>query len=419
MTRTSAAVAVAISCAAPALAQDVPAEGVSLTQAMALALAREPSTRASRADVQVARGMTLQAGLRTNPTLSVERRQEPGGTDSATDVGVEWPLELFRRGSRVAVADAEVKVAEHEAADVRRQLAADVAAAYGETAAAVRGLALIDEVLAASTRQLELLRARASQGVTPTLDRDVVDVEVQRIQADRMVQAGRADRALVRLKRLLGLSPEAPLRLTQSLEVLAASATEGTPSVRPDVQAAEARVRAEEQRLAAARNEGRPDVTLFGSYMRMDAGFPQRGFSAGGGLERVRGQFNYVSAGAMVTVPLWNRQQGHVASAMAAREGADARADAARLTAASDVAEARVWSEQARRVVALYEGGIRPLARRNLDTVRETYQLGRATVFDVLAEQRRFLDIERAYTDALSDAYQSRVSLSKATGDVR
>ena len=65
------------------------------------------------------------------------------------------------------------------------------------------------------------------------------------------------------------------------------------------------------------------------------------------------------------------------------------------------------------------QDGIRPLARRNLDTVRETYQLGRATVFDVLAEQRRYLETERAYTEALSEAYASRVSLSRATGDIR
>jgi cobalt-zinc-cadmium efflux system outer membrane protein len=363
--------------------------------------------------------MKLQAGLRANPTLSIERREEPGGTDSATEIGVEWPLELSRRGTRVAVADAELTVAEHEAADVRRQLAGDVAVAYGDVAAALRGLALTDEVLDASTRQLELLRSRAAQGAVPPLDRDVIDVEVQRMQAERMVHAGRAERALVRLKRLLGMSPQAPLRLTQPLEELAASGDMNSPTVRPDVEAAEARIRAEELRVTAARNEGRPDVTVFGSYMRMDAGFPQRGFSLAGGLQRVRGQFNYVAAGAMLTVPLWNREQGSVVAAMAARDGAQARADGARLAAASEIAEARLWHEQASRTVSLYASRIRPLARRNLDTVRETYQLGRVTVFDVLAEQRRYLDTERAYTEALTDAYQSRVSLSRATGDVR
>lgn len=418
MKTTCVAVALVASVSAHALAQE---EGVALAQAIAIALEREPATRAARADVAAARGMKLQASLRTNPTISVERRHEPAGTDSATDLGIEWPLELFRRAPRIAVADAELRVAEHEESDVRRQLAGDVAAAYGEVAAAIREVAIIDEVLAAATSQLELLRARAAQGATPTLDRDMLDVEVRKIQAERTGQAGRAERALVRLKRLLGMPPGAPLRVTQSLEELATApvVAAGPPAARPDILASEARVRAEEQRLVAARTEGRPDVTLVGSYMRMDSGFPQRAFAAAGDLERVRGQFNYLSVGAMVAVPLWNRQQGSIASAAAAREAAEARLEAARLIALSEVAEARAWNDQARTAVSLYAEGIRPLARRNLDTVRETYQLGRATVFDVLAEQHRYLDAERAYTEALAAAFASAVSLRRATGELR
>ena len=421
MKTASITLAVAVCVCAPASGQEVAGgDGVTLAQAIAVALTREPAVRAARSNVEMARGMKLQANLRANPTMSVERREEPGGTDRATDIGIEWPLELFRRGRRVAVADEELSVAKHEETDVRRQLAGDIAAAYGEVAAASRELAIIDDVLAAADRQLDLLRARATQGATPTLDRDMVDVEVRRIQAERLVQVGRAERALVRLRRLLGMPPDAPLRVTQSLEELvAADGTDAPSARRPDILASEARLRAEEQRLVAARNESRPDVTLFGSYMRMDTGFPQQGLSAGGELERVRGRFNYVTVGAMVTLPLWNRQQGAIATAAAAREGAAARLEATRLTAASEIAEARAWRDQARAAVSLYEGGIRPLARRTLEIVRETYQLGRATVFDVLAEQRRYLETERAYTEALTDAYASGVSLGRALGDIR
>lgn len=422
MKTTFAVVAIILCICAPTQSQEVPAsQGVTLAQALAVAMSREPAARAASSDVEVARSMRVQANLRASPTISLERREEPGRTDSATDIGIEWPLEPFRRGPRVAVADAEVNVAEHEAADVRRHLAGDVAVAYGEVAAAIRELAIFDDVLAAATSQLELLRARVTQGSTPALDRDMVDVEVRKIQAERLMQLGRSDRALIRLKRLLGMPPDAPLRLAQSLEELTAALdAKGAPSAaRPDILASEARVRAEEQRVLAARAESRPEVTLFGSYMRMDTGFPQQGFSASGELEPVRSQFNYLAAGVMVTLPLWNRQQGSIAAAAAAREGAAARLEATRLTAASEIAEARVRDEQARAAVSLHESGIRPLARRNLDTVRETYQLGRATVFEVLAEQRRYLEAERAYTEALSEAYASRVSLSRATGDIR
>ena len=61
----------------------------------------------------------------------------------------------------------------------------------------------------------------------------------------------------------------------------------------------------------------------------------------------------------------------------------------------------------------------RTLARKNLEVVRDTYALGRATLFDVLNEQRRYLDFENAYTDALAEAFAAQTALQRATGDVR
>ena len=61
----------------------------------------------------------------------------------------------------------------------------------------------------------------------------------------------------------------------------------------------------------------------------------------------------------------------------------------------------------------------RTLARQNLDVVRQTFGLGRGTVFDVLAEQRRYLDFEQAYTAALAEAWDARASLKRALGDTK
>jgi outer membrane protein TolC len=59
------------------------------------------------------------------------------------------------------------------------------------------------------------------------------------------------------------------------------------------------------------------------------------------------------------------------------------------------------------------------LARQNLNVVSQSHELGRVTVFDVLAERRRYLDAERAYTDALRTAYEARTALTLAVGGVR
>ena len=172
-------------------------------------------------------------------------------------------------------------------------------------------------------------------------------------------------------------------------------------------------------RIDQAHREGRIDVSLYGTYMRMDAGFPQQGFGPTGALERVRGRFNYVAGGAVVMVPLFNRNQGQVAAAQAQRSGAQARRDAAELDARAEVAAAQARDTQAQRAVALYAGGTRSLARQNLDVVRQTFDLGRATVFDVLTEQRRYLEIEQAYTAALREAWEARAALTRALGETK
>jgi outer membrane protein TolC len=76
-----------------------------------------------------------------------------------------------------------------------------------------------------------------------------------------------------------------------------------------------------------------------------------------------------------------------------------------------------VRHDRAQRALAAFSGGAITLARQNFEVVRQTYELGRATVFDVVVEQRRFLDAERAYTDILLEAFEARTALQRALGE--
>jgi len=410
---------------APLASQFVdPANGLSLEQAIARALEQEPSLRATRSEVDVAQGMRQQASLRANPSASFEWRDEPGGTDHLATLGIEWPLELSRRGERIAVADRELTTAQLAVADRERLLAADVRMRYGDVLAAIRNLELLDDLLAATQKQYELLRSRVDQGASPPLERDLLDVELRRAQAERLLQTGRTETAVFELKRVLGMKADATLTVRDTLQDVvqresAVAVANGSMAVeqRADVREAAARIDTAAAKIDRAESEGSFDVSLFANYMRMDAGFPQRGFAPDGRLERVRGQFNYWSAGAMLTIPVLNRNQGDVAVARAERTGAAAAYDAARLTAEAELASARARDERAREALKLYGAGAQTLARQNLAVVDQSYGLGRVTVFEVLAERRRYLDVERAYTEALRAAYEARTALKRALGE--
>jgi cobalt-zinc-cadmium efflux system outer membrane protein len=248
-------------------------------------------------------------------------------------------------------------------------------------------------------------------------------VDARRIESERLLQAAAVDRVLFELKRLLGMAPDDPLSLTDSIEQLAPTepfAPRPLSQVvadRGDVREADANLRLADARIDLARREGRVDMSVFGSYMRMDSGFPQLGIAANGSLAPIRSVFHYAAAGTTITLPLVNRRQGEIAAAQAQRSSADALLAAAQLRARTDVAAAMADDEGARAALAVYSSGVRALGRQNLDVVRQTYELGRATVNDVILEERRYVDLERAYTDLLTRAFEARTALQRAVGD--
>lgn len=394
----------------------------SLEDAVRLAVEREPALQAERTQIDVARGNRSQAGLKPNPMVSVGRQQQPGGSDNQTTLSVEWPLDLFRVKGRVAVADGELDAARFRVDDRERHLVADVRAAYGAAAAAQRDLDVLTQLADTATRQLDVVRSRVETGAAPALERDLLVVERRRIDADRLLLDARVTSARLALQRLLGRDPTEQVTLRDSLESLVDVRDAPVPTTsavavpRPDVQAAAAGVRVADAALDRARRDGRLDVALFGSYTRMQTSFPQLGVGPGGGLEPVGAGFHYLAAGAMLTLPWRNDNRGEIAAADARRRGATADYEATELQARTEVASARILEQQARAAVAMYAADIRPLARQNLDVLRQTYDLGRGTLGEVLTEQRRYLELERAYTDTLKQAYDARTALLSALG---
>jgi cobalt-zinc-cadmium efflux system outer membrane protein len=389
-----------------------PVAGLTVDEAVRRALEREPALRGARAGIDAAGGMRLQAGLRPNPTASFMQQKEQGGPGAETRVELRWPLDLFRRDARVSVATHVIEAARFGVADHERRLAAAVRLQYGAAAEAVRRLQVLTELAEATSRQHQLLSARVDEGADRPLDRDILTVELRRIEAERELLAGRVEEAIFELKRLLGMPAGDPLAIRDTLEVLVRKEAATPPergaaaAPRADILAADARVGVADARVDLAEREGRFDASLFGAYMRMDAAFMPEGPS------------HQAAAGVMVMLPVRNRNQGAIAEAEAGRASATADAEAVRLAAGAEVAAARAREARARRALAIYGGEALALAARNLDVVRQIYALGRATVFDVIAEQQRYLDIERAYTAALKEAYDARQELRRALGEV-
>lgn len=405
---------------ATALAQAPPA--LTLEQAIAEAMKAEPYLQAVRTEVDVARGDELQARQRPNPNLSFEEREQADGPDRQTSIAVDVPLDLFRRRPRIDAAGRAVERAGAMVRDRERLLAASVRERYGDVLAAARRLEVMDAVVAAARETLALLSNRVAEGAAPPLERDLAVVELRRLEGERSLEAGRARTARANLNLVLGRSPAASLTLADSLESLTAAPAAGESTAAPeraDVQAASLDLEVARAQSRLARESGKPELSLFGGYMRMDAGFPQSGLSTAGTLEPIHMLSHNVAAGLRISLPIFDRARGTQAAAKARELAAAQTVTARRLEAAAEVAAATAREAAAREALTSYGGDTRALARRNVEVMRQTYVLGRATLLEVLAEQRRYLDFETAYTTALAEAFAAVSDVQRAKGELK
>jgi cobalt-zinc-cadmium efflux system outer membrane protein len=425
MTAVWLVIAAAASAQEPVAQAQVRPAPLTVEDLVSAALAQSPELRAVRAQVEAAEGLVTQAGLKPNPTLKTDYMDMVDGPGYQASVEFEWPFDLGRKTPRVAVARRGVEVASATVRELERDLAARVREQAGAFLAARRAIEVADQVLGAARQLREQLDNRVAAGAAPQIDANLTTVEVWRLEADRTVSVAEADVAAIELRRLCGLPPDAPLERIRQLEAMARAvlppptlAVDQMLARRPDLVEAAARVRVAEARVTDSRSRGGTDLSIFGAFNRTRYSFMQQGFDDAGRQVPIDGiQYN-ATVGLAVQLPWRNRNQGEVTTARAEQLAAQADLSARELAALAELASAVARDREARRAVDLYANNIRGLAQKTTDIVRESYTLGRSPLSDLLAEQRRFLELEASYTAVLSVAYRARVALRRAQGEL-
>jgi cobalt-zinc-cadmium efflux system outer membrane protein len=388
------------------------------------ALRDNPELQAVRAEVEAAHGRLIQAGLRPNPMLDVGVQHSVTGPDHNVMVGVTLPLELNRRkAGRLGIAERELALKQAQVAERERVLRAEVRLKAGELLAARRNLRITEELLAANRHALALVRERVRRGAAPSLEEHLMVVEVNRLEATREILASRVEVLRLQLSTLLGLEPATPLSVRGELRLppVRLEREEGITqalTTRPDLLAAQAEIEMAGAKVRKEEAEGRWDASVNVGYMRQDFGYDLNGLTGRGELRPISDIFHYVGGGITVTLPVRNRNQGNIAAALAEAKAAGRRLEAAALMVRQEVTAAFTQHEAAERALSTYTRGVWEVARQNLAVVRRAYELGRHPLLDVIAEQRRYIEVEMGYTDVLKHAYDAVVELERAVGSV-
>ena len=395
--------------------------GLTVDEAVAYALEHNGELLAARKEIDAASALVKQAALRANPKIDASLSKTITGTDNNVTLNGMLPLELGgRRSARIRVAERELEMRRQDVANRERILAADVRAKFGEALAAIVKLGFDEELITTSQRGYNLVAARVTEGGTAPLEQNMLLVELNRLRSMRETAEGKAQIEMLELRNLVGMSSDEPLRLRGDFNDVIAplppltNATELALSERPDLKLAKAAESFAKARIEQARTQGRLDASLTAGYQRMDSSYPLNGISDAGQLSPIRSTFHYFTVGVSLDLPVRNKNQGAIEAAVAEAEGAKRRREFLELTVRREVASAYALYNSTARAAEIFRVGVKDQANANLDVVRQTYELGSKTLIDYLGEQRRFIELQNGYIDALLDTYKARVEIERA-----
>ena len=346
-----------------------------------LALERNPAIASARSVIEQNAGGQIQAGAYPNPTIGAGTanaaiRDPSTGTrfmehNVSVYQTVEWPGMRAARQDAAAAGLAGATVGLEEA---KLNLIAEVKGLFYELLLAERTVDLLQQNLEIVQEVARIVKVRVRSGEGPQFEAVKADVEVLKAKQE-MTKAKNVVRVkLVGLDTLTAgaLGPrykvQGEFRSLQDRldpEQMAARDLSQHPILKRQgklVEQAEFTVTKEQQVRV-------PNVTLFGGYAREV------------GREAVVG-------GVSVPMPLWYRQQGHIATALGTQRKEEAELVRARNDLTRAINQHAREAETAQDQIIVYEEGLLKQAQEALRIAQLSFRQGASSLLDVLDAQR-------------------------------
>ena len=365
---------------AGAQAQDAPP--ITLREALAAALLKNPSLQAQAYEARIAEARILQAGVRPNPELSVGAENFLGTGALSGVKSLETTLQLSQlielgdtRARRIGAAEGERALATADAELKRVEVLAEVARRFTEAVADASRLATARNARELGEQTVAAVQARVAAGAASPVELN----KARTTLAVLHIEEEHAEHEL--------------LVCRQSLAAILGEAQPNFGEARADLLALPALPAFE---ALAARLESSPLLTRFGTEARwreaqemLARSLRRSGARVSGGLRRVE-QSDDFGLVASVSIPLPVRDQtaGAVREARERRAQLDAAAQAQRLELRAtlfalyqEMLHARTALDQLRKTVI-------PTAEETLALVTQGYRDGRFPLTELLGAQQ-------------------------------
>lgn len=380
---------------------------LSLHEAVAEAL---ESPRAQIVDEQpaLAQAQVKQAALGPNPRLYLQSEDLhpwdtnfsfPNDTEDYAYLGQSFEVD-GKRAKRVALANANARRSDVERDYRKRQIAAQVAAAYWTAVADWKIAGLLEQDMDAVDSIVTYHRERVDAGAMRGVDLIRMKIERDRIYVSLQSARRDAELAETELYRQIGRPTLKGVTLTDdisSTEVLPAVDLEAALSQRLEIAAAKDAVAAAEADVKLQHANGVPDPELLAGYKR-NVGT------------------NTAYAALQIPLPLRDRNQGEIARAEAQVRIARASLEETQLAVRADIEAAEENYQRELEIVRDTLPGMRAEAKQNLQIETEAYRLGGVDLLRYLDAERTEMDVEVMAIRTLGEFHQAAVRLQLAAG---
>jgi cobalt-zinc-cadmium efflux system outer membrane protein len=382
---------------------------ITLEELQQMALQNNPTFAQAAANIRAAEGRKKQSGLYPNPTLGYQGEQIRGRSFHGGEQGFFVQQDIVmggKLGLNRKIFDQELKQAETEAEEQKLRVLTNVRMSYTQALAAQQTLELRQNLSKLADDAVETSHQLANVGQADAPDVLESEVEAQQAQLAVTMAEQNQQRVWKALAAVVG-NPRLPLmRLEGKLEdtppVNADDLVEKIVNESPAVRIAELGVKRAEAALARAKREPIPDLQLRG-------GMQQNSELLSAPNGKAVGLQGFADIG--VRIPIFNRNQGNIATVKADVERSRREVERVKLVLrerAASVVQAYMFSQTA---VDRYKNQMIPRAQKAYEMYTKKYQEMAAAYPQVLIAQRTLMQLEVSYITALENFATSSLSL--------
>lgn len=430
-----AAALAAMMLSAPALVAQTPGQApdpgppaagaISLREAVSRAVAGSRELQLARARTAIADNATgvLRAqflpNLYTGSGAAATRGmpQSPGGqAPSVFDLSYVQTLVNGPKRGELRAAEERARIRHLEYDRKRDEVVVETASAYLELASIRSALELLRRERASAARILEVVRARAGEGLELPVEVTRAELLAARIEQRALGLEGREEQLESRLRSLMGLPAGERVEVTrEALPVDAARPVGELVSLAlaasPELQQAEHERRAREHKLRGERNGRWPSLDLVGQYAVLTRFNNYDEFFN-------RFERHNVTAGVRIRIPIFSAQ---TSAAVRLAESELAASDVeTRLQREAIELEVRRLARRGRELDAAQTVARLELrlAQENLRVLQAQHDEGRAGLRELEQARLEEHDRWRAYLDAEHSRQQAELELLRRTGEL-